>query len=68
MAEYEFVKDQKKVYEQLPANTYECIIDKMDYGQTPKGKQYLRVSMKIREDVASNPDKYPISLCFPNTN
>lgn len=58
MAEYEFVKDQKKVYEQLPANTYECIIDKMEYGQTPKGKQYLRVSMKIREDVASNTDKY----------
>lgn len=55
---YLFTQKEKKEFEQLPAATYEVVIEKIDYKTTSNGKEYLSFSMKIREDIASNNEKY----------
>lgn len=44
-------EDESKEFDVLPEGDYECYIEKMIEGVTPSGSKYIRVQLRVRDDV-----------------
>lgn len=48
---YTYMADDTKEFQPLPEGDYECFIDDFIFGSSATGNEYIRIKLRVRDDV-----------------